>query len=932
VSGAITAAPEDGRAARAGRATPSVAVVIPAHRASPAFTRCLEAVQALDPAPDELVVVVDGGDEQVAAEAVAAGARVVRQLPQSGPAVARNTGAARVSSDVVLFLDSDVAAAPDVVGVVAHELRRDPGVAAVIGSYDDRPPAHNLASLYMNLRHHYVHQRAREAGSTFWGACGAIRRDVLERVGGFDEDYVAPSIEDIELGYRITGAGERVRVVKDLHVTHLKRWDVRSLLKTDVVFRAMPWSALILRTRRLEDDLNISWAERLKSAGVVGALAGLVTAPWWSPAALLALTAVLAVLAADLPFVRFLHRRGGARLALFGAAWHLAYHLYTVLAFTAMLVRHLVFGPQPAEAPWPGSPRRWAPGGSCADAPGPPAPQTAGVPQIETVTIAHRVARASPTVAADQLRAQSQRVRRGVPLVLLLLAGGLLLPAYHDAVHVNGLAHVSIAQHYADGRFDEAVNAYWGPLLSWLLAPLVWLGIEPLLAGRLLQLGVGCAALLAVRRLCIRCGVRVATADGITLVTVPLILYLALSGDQADLLLSVLLLLFVADVLPREGEATTAGAWKAGLWGALAVLAKPYALPVVVGATVAANLVAARRSWLRRRSDTSDQHDMWRVARQHALRGVATVGVVLLIIAPWVALISVHTGSPTLSKAWGYNAAVVAPGSTGQPLERGLVEPPHPNALSAWEDPSTMPLVTGGWSASPESGQRLLDNLTDNLADLAGLVVGQFLVVPLFALAGAVALMRRRRTQPPSVRSAWPAVVLTVGIYALGYLVTFVEPQYLWFVVLALVPLAAMAVDLPILRPRLRPDDPSFPTWRLAGFFLLALGVTVETALNLPRQPPGSEPADVAASLRSSEPAAAAGLDGARVASDGDWEASSILCFHLGCTYLGVSSDPDEVARRATHHLEWHHTDAPAATPAGRLVARVDGLSVRTTG
>lgn len=264
-------------------ARPSVAVVIPAHRPSAAFTSCMEAVRALDPAPDELIVVVDGGDERIVATARAAGARVVLQRPQAGPAVARNTGAARATSDVVLFLDSDVMPAADVVARVADEFIEQPDVAALIGSYDDEPPPYNCPSLYMNLRHHFVHQRARHEGSTFWGACGAMRRDVFEQLGGFDEDYVAPSIEDIELGYRLKASGHRVRVrvVKDLHVKHLKRWDAGLVLKTDLVFRALPWSALILRSRRLENDLNVSVAERVKSALTLGALVAAVAALFW---------------------------------------------------------------------------------------------------------------------------------------------------------------------------------------------------------------------------------------------------------------------------------------------------------------------------------------------------------------------------------------------------------------------------------------------------------------------------------------------------------------------------------------------------------------------------------------------------------------------------------------------------------------------------
>jgi GT2 family glycosyltransferase len=373
---------------------PSVSIVIPVHQHSAAFTRCLEAIQRLDPQPAEVLVVVDGGDRSLAPMAAAAGARPVLQHPQAGPATARNTGAAQATGDILLFLDSDVVVPTDIIATVTKALSEHPDVAAVIGSYEDRSPARNLASRYKNLLQHYVHQHARDEGCTFWGACGAIRRDVFLRLGGFDEDYLHPSIEDIELGYRLRSAGERVRVQKDLQVTHLKRWDARSLLKNDMLHRALPWSALILRTKRLYNDLNIALWERVKAVLAMLAAIALVTAAWWPRTALLAAGALLAILALNGRFLAFLARRGGAPLAIWGAGWHTLYHLYSAVGFAAAAIRHLVFGAQPARHPWPGSPRRRParprdprvarfPGEP--NAPRSPAPRHAGAPGHVTV-------------------------------------------------------------------------------------------------------------------------------------------------------------------------------------------------------------------------------------------------------------------------------------------------------------------------------------------------------------------------------------------------------------------------------------------------------------------------------------------------------------------------------------------------------------------
>ena len=259
-----------------------ISVITPVHNGGDAFRECLAALQACTPPAFELIVVVDGGRDGSAALALAAGARVV-ELPESiGPARARNIGAKAATGDVLLFVDADVVVPPGTIGHVAAFLRSEPGIAAVIGSYDDAPADSGFLSQYRNLLHHYVHQTGHEEASTFWCGCGAIRRSVFLEAGGFNGGFSDPSVEDIEFGYRLRQAGHRVRLCKDLQVTHLKRWTAPLLLRTDVFARAVPWTRLIIRSRVLPNDLNVSTSSRA-SVALVGVLAGALLASLWVP-------------------------------------------------------------------------------------------------------------------------------------------------------------------------------------------------------------------------------------------------------------------------------------------------------------------------------------------------------------------------------------------------------------------------------------------------------------------------------------------------------------------------------------------------------------------------------------------------------------------------------------------------------------------------
>ncbi len=311
----------------------AISAIVPVHNGGEDFQTCLKNLTRADPAPHEIIVVADGETDGCSNDAETAGAKVIRLPAAGGPARARNVGAREATGNVLLFIDSDVAIYSDTIGKVAAIFEGDPGLAALLGSYDDEPGAANFLSQYKNLMHHYVHQTAREDASTFWGACGAIRRETFLALGGFDESYRYPSIEDVELGYRLVQAGHRIRLCKDLQVKHLKRWRVTSLLRSDFLRRALPWTKLAIRHGRLLNDLNFRLSSRI-SAVVACGLALSLVAGWWR-IRFLGLAAALGVLLLFLnaPLYRFFYRKRGIRFALQAVPWHWFYYLYSSIAF-----------------------------------------------------------------------------------------------------------------------------------------------------------------------------------------------------------------------------------------------------------------------------------------------------------------------------------------------------------------------------------------------------------------------------------------------------------------------------------------------------------------------------------------------------------------------------------------------------------------------
>jgi glycosyltransferase involved in cell wall biosynthesis len=296
-----------------------ITAIVPASDSPPTLGRCVTALEAADEPPDELIV--------------------VDQPAGIGPAEARNAGAGRASGEVLLFVDSDVEVHPDAVRLLRARLRAEPKIAAVFGSYDADPAAPDAVSAFRNLLHHHVHHRAAGPVGSFWAGLGAVRRESFESVGGFDERYRRPSIEDIELGARLSASGERIECDPRIQGRHLKAWGLAEMVRTDFSRRGRPWVELLLSRRTpgiSTDELNLGWEHRLSAlAAVVGAGALLRRRP---AAATVALAALI-VLNRDL-YALILRRRGPLQ-AVAGVGLHAVHHLASAAAVPAGIVAFL---------------------------------------------------------------------------------------------------------------------------------------------------------------------------------------------------------------------------------------------------------------------------------------------------------------------------------------------------------------------------------------------------------------------------------------------------------------------------------------------------------------------------------------------------------------------------------------------------------------
>ena len=212
-----------------GAVPPHISVVIPTSGRPIAVTRCLDSLASVVYPSWDVHLVDQSDDAHTEAVARAAAARLPRltyhHQTARGAARARNWAMARVTGDVVAFLDDDCAVPADWLEQVWRAFRRQPDAALIFGS---------VAAAPHDARTHFIPtfappQERRLRGRLAFLRCGAmsaslyLRRGMRREIGPIDEQTGAGAClagEDRDYAYRALRAGHTVVETDAIVVTH----------------------------------------------------------------------------------------------------------------------------------------------------------------------------------------------------------------------------------------------------------------------------------------------------------------------------------------------------------------------------------------------------------------------------------------------------------------------------------------------------------------------------------------------------------------------------------------------------------------------------------------------------------------------------------------------------------------------------------------
>lgn len=189
-----------------------ISVIVCAHNEAAFIAGCLHSVLAQTRPPDELIVVDNASADRTGAIAGACpGVRVVEE-PRKGLVVARERGRQESTGDLLVYLDADCRAPLLWLARIERHFLRDARLVALSGNYrffDWDWWGRTLIRAYdysLGPATHVLAKYVLGIGVVFYGGNFAVRRQALDRIGGFDTTIEFHG-EDTNIGRRLHATG-----------------------------------------------------------------------------------------------------------------------------------------------------------------------------------------------------------------------------------------------------------------------------------------------------------------------------------------------------------------------------------------------------------------------------------------------------------------------------------------------------------------------------------------------------------------------------------------------------------------------------------------------------------------------------------------------------------------------------------------------------
>lgn len=242
-------------------ASPVVSVIVPAYDTAPFIAETLDSVLAQTFSDYEIVVVNDGSPDADELERVLAPYFehiVYIKQENRGLSGARNAAIRASRGRLLALLDSDDVWLPDYLAVQVAEMESDPSIDVLYPNaliFGDGPHAgKEYMEIYPSAGEVTFESLVSERCNVF--ICATMRREMVIRVGMFDDHLGNKLSEDFDLWLRIANHGGRIKYHRQVLVRYRRRPDSLTFEAVRTAERAL------LSMEKVNEALTLTASER----------------------------------------------------------------------------------------------------------------------------------------------------------------------------------------------------------------------------------------------------------------------------------------------------------------------------------------------------------------------------------------------------------------------------------------------------------------------------------------------------------------------------------------------------------------------------------------------------------------------------------------------------------------------------------------------
>jgi glycosyltransferase involved in cell wall biosynthesis len=220
-------------------------IIVPTFNGACRIGTCLEALLKQTPPKNIEILVVNDGSTDNTAGAVErfSGVRLISQT-NAGPAAARNRGALEARGTIILFTDDDCVPIPDWLEAMLEPFQ-DPEVVGAKGVYRTRQTSLVARFVQIEYEDRYRLMRSQSSIDFIDTYSAAFRRDRFLAMNGYDISFPVACAEDIELSYRMSARGWKMKFAPAAIVYHTHPDTIWRYLKKKYKFAF--WRVLAVR-------------------------------------------------------------------------------------------------------------------------------------------------------------------------------------------------------------------------------------------------------------------------------------------------------------------------------------------------------------------------------------------------------------------------------------------------------------------------------------------------------------------------------------------------------------------------------------------------------------------------------------------------------------------------------------------------------------